>query len=160
MTTGTAEGIFALCFSKLTMNLACRGRNTGQICVKHMKWEDDSMSIPFAHSKDEQSGDNAVKKLPRHCYANPLNLACDLPSAMFHYLVLHPDVIANRQETFFSGSLKSQASCFGKFVTKMCLKHKNEIEMKYGFQIRDIGVHSWRKGAHTKLNTLNTGSTG
>ena len=90
-------------------------------------------------------------------YVNPLNLACDLPSAMFHYLVLHPDVIANRQETFFSGSLKSQASRFGKFVTKMCLKHQNEIQMKYGFQIRDIGVHSWRKGAHTKLNTGSTG---
>ena len=153
---GSDEGIFAVCFSKLTMNLACRGKNTGQICLKHIKWEDDCMSIPFAHSKDHQSGNNQVKKLPRHCYSNPLNFASDLLSAMFHYLCLHPDILANNQESLFQGSLKCQAKRFGDYVKKICIRHKREIKSKFGFDIRDIGVHSWRKGAHTKLNTGST----
>ena len=153
---GTSEGIFAVCFAKLTCNLACRGKNTGQICVKHMIWEDDSMSIPFAHSKDAQTGDNLVKKLPRHCYSNPLNLASDLPSAMFHFMALNPDVVCNEEESFFRGSLKAQSQRFGRYVAKMCKKHKDEIASRFGFKIEDIGVHSWRKCAHTKLNCGST----
>ena len=74
---GDAEGIFAVAFAKLTCNLACRGKNTGQVCLKQIKWAGDCMAIPFAHSKDAQGGDNSIKKLPRHCYANPINFLSD-----------------------------------------------------------------------------------
>ena len=41
-------------------------------------------------------------------------------------------------------------------VSKMCLEHKTEIERKFGFDIDTIGVHSWRKCAHTKMNCGST----
>lgn len=53
---GDADGIFAVAFSKLTCNLACRGNSTSQVCTKHLQWVDDSISIPFAHGKDQQKG--------------------------------------------------------------------------------------------------------
>ena len=51
---GDVDGAFASAFSKLTVNLACRGKNTGQICVKQMKWQADYIEIPSAHSKTHQ----------------------------------------------------------------------------------------------------------
>jgi hypothetical protein len=52
---GEEDGIFAACFSKLTCNLACQGSSTSQICTKHIQWVDDSVAIPFAHGKDQQT---------------------------------------------------------------------------------------------------------
>jgi hypothetical protein len=53
---GEEDGIFAACFSKLTCNLACQGSSTSQICTNHIQWVDDSVAIPFAHGKDQQTG--------------------------------------------------------------------------------------------------------
>ena len=41
-------------------------------------------------------------------------------------------------------------------MKKICLQHRDEIESKFGFNIEDSGVHSWRKCAHTKLNCGST----
>ena len=35
---GTAEGVFGAMFLKLTVNLACRGDNTKQVCLKHLMY--------------------------------------------------------------------------------------------------------------------------
>ena len=153
---GTEEGIAAACFAKLTCNLACRGNSTSQICTKHIQWLDDCMQIMFAHGKDQQKGDNQVKKLPRHCYANPLNLASDLPSALFHYFVLNPDVLTNSQEALFRGDVKAQSQKFGETLAKVVKKYALIIKEDFGFEESDIGVHSYRKCAHSKLNTGST----
>lgn len=153
---GTDEGHFAACFAKVTCNLACRGNSTSQICTKHIKWLDDCLEIPFAHGKDQQTGDNQLKKLPRHCYANPLNLASDLPSALFHYFCTRPTIIAKPEEALFKGEVKSQAKRFMDIVRKICRKYEHIIKNDFGFDIADIGVHSWRKCAHSKLNTGST----
>jgi hypothetical protein len=177
---GTDDGIFAATFSKLTCNLACRGNSTAQVCTKHMKWVDDCIQIPFAHGKDQQrgmyscicvllfyfyakltsnaffAGDNQLKKLPRHCYANPLNFASDLPSTLFHYFVTNPTIIAEPEEALFPGVLKSQAQKFGNILSYIKKKYKTIIERDYGISIDDIGVHSLRKCAHSKLNTGST----
>ena len=34
MNQGSGEGIYGCAFAKTTVNLACRGDNTGQICVR------------------------------------------------------------------------------------------------------------------------------
>ena len=153
---GTEEGIFACLFSKLTCNLACRGNSTSQVCTKHVKWLDDCLEIPFAHGKDQQTGDNQLKKLPRHCYSNPLNCACDLPSALLHYFVMNPDVINNPEECLFRGAIKAQSQRFSDMVDKIKNKYKTIIERDFRYELRDIGVHSWRKCAHSKLNTGST----
>ena len=151
-----ADGIFAAAVAKLTCNLACQGKSTSQVCTKHMKWEDDCFSIPFAHGKDQQLGNNSLKKLPRHCYANPLNFASDLPSSILHYFTLNPHVIANSKESVFPGNVELQATKFGRIVARICKKYEKIISDDFGFDIRDIRVHSWCKCAHTKLNTGST----
>jgi hypothetical protein len=153
---GDADGAFASAFSKLTVNLACRGKNTGQICVKQMKWQDDYIEIPFAHSKDSQRADKSIKKLPRSLYCNPLEHDSVVSSALFDYMALNPDVLANPEGSLFSGSVDAQAQRFSKIVTRLKNKHAATIKRVYGFDIEDIGVHSWRKCAHTKLNTGST----
>lgn len=41
-------------------------------------------------------------------------------------------------------------------MKKVCVKHKDEKEGEFGFDISEIGVHSWWKCAHTKLNSRST----
>ena len=36
------------------------------------------------------------------------------------------------------------------------LKHEIELHHKFGYRIDEIGVHSWRKGAHTYMNSGST----
>jgi hypothetical protein len=50
-------------FSKLTVNLACRGDNTKQVCLKHLMYSGDSFAIPFSHEKCNQRGDDLTKRL-------------------------------------------------------------------------------------------------
>ena len=45
---------------------------------------------------------------------------------------------------------------FGRLVKKVSKKYQWEIENVYGFKLQDIGVHSWRKCALTKLNCGST----
>ena len=70
--------------------------------------------------------------------------------------MVNPDVIANPEESLFPGSAKSQTQRFGRIVNQICLKYKDIIESDFAFDIADIGVHSWRKCAHTKLNCGST----
>ena len=79
---GTPDAIYGAAFAKATVNLACRGDNTAQICTKHLMWSGDSVGIPFCHQKDHQTGDDPVKKLPRQCYSNPLEQAADFMSGI------------------------------------------------------------------------------
>jgi hypothetical protein len=64
MMLGTLDGIFGKLFSTLTVNMACRGDNTKQVCLKHLSSQDDSFAIPFTHEKFNQRGDDATKQLP------------------------------------------------------------------------------------------------
>jgi hypothetical protein len=75
---------------------------------------------------------------------------------LFDYLAVNPDRLANPEDCLFSGSVDSQAQRFHRIVTKLKIKHKDTIKRVYNFELDDIGVHSWRKGAHTKLNTGST----
>lgn len=139
---GTEEGIFAAAFSKLSMTLACRGKSTAQICVKHLLWQDDSMSIAFGHVKDNQSGKNSIKKLPRNCYCNPLDHSCCVITGLFEYIATNPDIVSKPAEALFSGPLSAQAQRFGRFLSKICTKYEAVIKSEFGYDIRDIGSHS------------------
>ena len=70
---GSNESLFAAAFAKTTCNLVCRGNNMSQIYTKPLAWEQDCFGIHFCHEKAHQDGGDATKKLPRHCYSNPLN---------------------------------------------------------------------------------------
>jgi hypothetical protein len=149
---GTHEGFFGHGFLKATFNLACRGDSTGQVHTKHLRWNGDSVGVPFAHSKDSQVGADATKRLPRHIYANPLEQSCDFYSAIFGYLAAHPEVLAKPDGPLFPGTIDAQTQRFRDVLKVVLLKHEYEIENQFGFKITQIGVHLWRKAAYTKLN--------
>ena len=152
---GTKEGLFAAAYSTCTMVLACRGDSTAMICTKHLQWSGDAIAISFSHSKDEQLGDDPTKRLPRHCYCNPFRHDSDFASNMFNYLAMHPQVLQYPDGLVFPGDSTDR---FSDVIKKIRITHKEEIEREYGFDIRDIGVHSWRKCAHTKMNCGSTAS--
>jgi hypothetical protein len=66
---GSAESMFGHCFLTSTWNLMCRSRNTVYIRLEHMGWENDAMTIQFAHTKTDRAGEDAGRK--RHIFANP-----------------------------------------------------------------------------------------
>lgn len=63
------------------------------------------MKIAFGHIKDNQTGQNAVKKLPRNCYCNPLNHCYCIMTSLSDYFVMNPDVIAKPDTALFCGQL-------------------------------------------------------
>jgi hypothetical protein len=62
---------FSHCFLLICWNLMCRASNAFAIRFSHMRWNDDSLCIYFAHSKTDQLGERP--RDPRHIYSNPLN---------------------------------------------------------------------------------------
>ena len=72
------------------------------------------------------------------------------------YFTTNPTVIAEPEEVLFPGVVKSLAQRFGNIITFIKKKYKTIIERDYGVNIKDIGVHSWRKCSHSKLNTGST----
>lgn len=160
---GTKEALFCKGFSMLTWNLACRGDSTGSVCTKNLIWREDAAGIPFSHSKEEQLGDDPRKRLPRHVYCNPLP-GCsnvDLFSGLFEYLCVFPGTLADADGPLFAGATDEQASRFSKEMKIILEEHEEEIVRDFGYKISDLGVHSWRKGAHTYMNSGSTaGPTG
>ena len=155
------DGIYGNCFAKLTANLACRGDNTKQICTKHLQWSGDSIGIPFAHEKTHQRGNDQTKKLPRHCYSNPLDFRADFTSAVFHYLALHPERIAKPDESILHGTQDAQTTAFNRVLKKVLQSHVDEdgiplCEVEHGVKMESISMYSFRKCAHTKLNCGST----
>ena len=67
----TNDGVFGHCFLVLTWNLSCRTHNTANIQLCEIEWGStfDAFEIYFAHTKTDQTGDEA--KYSRHLYANP-----------------------------------------------------------------------------------------
>ncbi len=155
---GTYEGIYALAYSLATFNLACRGDSTLMICLKHLMWKGDATGVPFSHSKEEQLGDDPTKRLPRFCFGNPFIQAADFISGIFLYIATNPELIDNKDGPLFPGAKNYHSTKFSNTL-KIILKdpEKREIIQKqYAFDPDDIGVHSWRKAAHTKMSCGST----
>ena len=155
---GTSQGMYALAYSLATFNLACRGDSTLMICLKHLIWKGDATGIPFSHSKEEQMGDDPRKRLPRYCFGNPFTQEADFISGILLYLATNPELLDDKDGPLFPESKDSHTKRFSDTL-KLLLKdpEKREIIQKqYGFDPADIGVHSWRKAAHTKMNCGST----
>ena len=149
---GSNECLFAAAFAKTTCNLACRGDNTSQIYMKHLCWEQDCFCIPFCHEKAHQDSGDAFKRLPRHCYSNPLNQAADYSSALFHYLVQFSEVPDDTNGPLFQGMPNSVTKAFSYALNKVKDAHAIDIQRRFNIKPEDIHLYSYRKCAHTRLN--------
>jgi hypothetical protein len=138
---GSKESLFAWCFLTITWNLVCRSKNTTSIHRNHISWEDDSLTIQFAHQKTDMDGHNDATK--RHIYANPEDPWICPVLALGVYLA----TTTRRDGGMLFGG-KNQYERFRKKLKSLVLQHKDELT-QIGLDYKEIGVHSIRKGAAT-----------
>ncbi len=157
------DGIFAAAWSKIVVNMACRGDSTGKISLKHLKLADagDCFGVSSCHSKDNQTGTDPVKLIARACYANPFVFGADWVSTTFHHLVLNPELIRNVDGPLFKGDRKSQAGMFSRVLKRVLDLNVDEdglplCEVDFGLSKKDITLYSFRKCSHTRLSTGTT----
>ena len=125
---GSLEAVYARCYSVHSWNLACRGDSTGKIRLKHLMWNSDCTGISFAHSKENQEGEDRRKRKPRHCYANGFDWEADYQSATFDYLCCFPEVMGDPLGQLFVGTEDASSK---KFYNEMIRILKNHIEVRF-----------------------------
>ena len=148
---GTTESVFARVFLCLTWNLICRSKNTTTIHLHHLEWSDDCLHIYFAHMKNDQTGQR--KRDPRHIYANPIDpLVCPILSLSIYFSTF--SITGTKDTALFPG--KNQYKRFAKYFEFILKKYSNEIKDNFDMDVKDIGVHSSRKGAASYVSSGST----
>ena len=128
----TSESVFACAFLCLTWNLMCRSANTVSIHLHHMEWMDDSLSIYFAHMKNDQCGSR--KRDPRHIYANPFELLiCPIVCLAMYFSIFQ--VYRTKDTALFPGD--RQYDRFSSYLKYILNKYKHQFENEFGCQIED-----------------------
>ena len=137
-----SESVFARAFMNITWNLICRSKNTTTIHLHHLEWTEDCLSIYFAHMKNDQTGDR--KRDPRHIYANPIDpTVCPVLALAIYFTTF--SISGTKDTTLFPG--KNQYKRFSKYFELILTKYGHEIKSDFGVDVKDLGVHSLRKGA-------------
>ena len=130
----------------------CRSNNTTTIHLHHLEWRNDSLAIYFAHMKNDQTGSR--KRDPRHIYANPIDHEVCPILALGMYLNVYAPSPNEKKTELFPGS--SQYSRFAKHFDAFLGKHAELFQQEFGVNVKNIGVHSIRKGAATFISSGNT----
>jgi hypothetical protein len=104
---------FAHVFGALMWNLMCRADNVEHIKLSQLAWDNDALTVYFAHMKNDQEGDQA--SYLRHLYANPVDAALSPVLALALYLSSSPGFDA--RGPLFPG--KSQKDRFSKCLDRM-----------------------------------------
>ena len=101
--------------------------------------------------KNDQGGDR--KRDPRNVYSNPLDpMICPILSLAAYFSIFN--ISGTKDFVLFPGT--NQYKRFSKFLEKLCNKHKDEIMKDFGVDIKDIGVHSIRKGVASYVSSGST----
>jgi hypothetical protein len=154
---GDRSAVFARAYLCKTWSLACRSDSTQSIKTADLQWKGDASGVVFAHQKNDQDGSRARK--PRHSYFNPIKWWMCTELALFEYLVIFPDIVADtsRGAKLFRGGEEEKAASarFWSILKKVYKEHEDELE-EMGYHISDLGTHSIRKGAITYLTSGTT----
>ena len=143
----TVESIWAKAFLTLTWNLMCRATNTCSVHLHHLVWCDDSLGVYFAHQKNDQCGEK--KRDPRHVYANSIDpVVCPI-LALGAYLSTHT-ITGVRDSKLFPGT--NQYFRFSRSLSEILKKNEADLKKNVGVDVRNIGVHSIRKGASSYVS--------
>lgn len=117
-----------------------------------MGWEGDSLVIRFCNSKTDQKGEK--KRDPRHIYPNSLmpEICPILGLALFW--ICFPFDTAKEKGKLFEGN--DQYERFSKIMGKQWDSPEvSEQLLTLGLEKRDLGTHSFRKGAATYIKMTN-----
>ena len=138
---GGTHCIFAHCFLTMTWNLMRRSRNTVDIRLEHIGWENHSMTVQFAHTKTDQVA--KLAKFKRHIFANP---AMPETCAVLAFGRLRLAFPGKTERYLFEGA--AQYDRFRKLLQRVVQEHSIEI-LAMGVDPKNLGVHSIRKRAAT-----------
>ena len=147
----TNDGVFGHCFLVLTWNLSCRAHNTANIRLCEIEWGStfDTFEIYFAHTKTDQTGDEA--KYSHHLYANPFcPLICHVLLLAFYFLCCC-NLPQTGESRLFPG--RDQYQRFLEMLSCLICDHEAEVSV-LGVNPQMIGMHSIRKGAVTYMSSL------
>jgi len=118
---GGTHCIFAHCFLTMTWNLMRRSRkNTVNIRLEHISWENDSMTVQFAHTKTDQVA--KLAKFKRHIFANP---AMPEICAVLAFGRFHLAFPGKTEGYLFEGA--AQYDSFRKLLQRVVQEHSIEI---------------------------------
>ena len=145
------ESTFARAFMNMTLNLVCRATNTCSIHLYHIEWVDDSLCVYFAHMKSDQVGER--KHDPRRLCTDPLNpVVCPVLSLVVYLSIF--SISGTKDLALFPGT--HQYKRFSKYFEMILNKYASEIQAEFGVNVKDLGVHSLRKGAATYTSSGST----
>lgn len=133
---------YKMLFTNLMWNLMSRASSVDNICLNHIDWTGDAMTILFCHMKNNQTGEGKGMHA-RHIYANPLRpelcgvLALGLfiftsPARSDSARLFH----SNRE---YSRVLKAMRETFD--------DNESELFAQLGLKAQEWALHSFRKGA-------------
>eukprot|EP00978_Attheya_sp_CCMP212_P006421 scaffold14652_cov75-Attheya_sp.AAC.1 len=150
---GTADGIFGALFFCQTWNLICRGNNSAKVRFSHMTWNTfDAMKINFRHTKTEKHKQGKRKK--RAIFSNPFEYYIDYPFLLGLYLATNFSFEQSRGRKLFPGSASNVADRVAGILARLLEEHESEVLAMGYDSIKDIGIHSFRKGIGSQLASL------
>ena len=131
--------LLAHAFMVIDWNLMSRSQEVGSLRWENIGWECDSLTVTSCKSKTNQSGEHIT---PRFLYANPIEpVICPILALGIKL------VCTNTCGNIFEGV--SAESKFSNWLqNKMANLNLEEIA-RLGCRPKDIGTHSFRKGAST-----------
>ncbi|KUF87541.1 cysteine desulfurase [Phytophthora nicotianae] len=144
------QDIFGHIFLLTCWNLMCRAKNSESIRYGHISWYEDSLTITFAHMKNDQDGSRP--RDPRHVYSNPIMPeVCPVLGLAIYFAVLgfSPDGKLFAGENQYSRFLKVLKEILNRDVMNVTLA---EVSMS----ANSFGTHSARKGAATYVSGCST----
>ena len=139
--SGDKRFFFTILYMLLCWNLMSRSKNVTTVCLQHLDWKDDALTILFCQTKTDQSGDRAHN---RHVYANPLKPEICPILALGVFLLL-TDFSEDDVKLFGGGH---QYSHFSTAFKALVVQNLDELQT-WIQSVADWGTHSFRKGSAT-----------
>lgn len=142
--SSSRENMLAHSFSVIGWNLMSRSVTVSPLLWNDIGWVGDCMTITYQTSKTNQEGLHVV---PRHIFANPVDpLICPV-LALGLKLISESDFESGKPSKIFYGPCGNQR--FSMWLTRALNRMTDEEIAELGCPPRDLGTHSFRKGAAT-----------
>ena len=133
---------FKILFVLLCWNLMARSSSIDNICLEHLDWTNDALTILFCHTKTNQTG-QAKGLHPRHVYANPFcPQICPILALGIYFLT---NVARSDSPKLFHSSREYDRVLGG--LRKTIESVSDELMELVGMTAKEWALHSYRKGS-------------
>lgn len=144
--------IFAHLYVTLCWNLMSRSISVSSLKYQHITWQNDALIISIPKHKGDQEGAHVYGK---HVYANPTNPAVCPILALGIYVLCNSFRAPNCMQSVFEGNEDTNENRFSKWLQNMV--QSPDIHDSIRRISKEIGSHSFRKGAATHAASVPSG---